>query len=72
MRSKQTAPAGATVTNWRGYMRYECTRCAYDTLDRAKFADHWATAHQPLEQHAEEAPDVVEAPAAVTETVAED
>lgn len=70
--TKATAPDGATVTNWRGRKSYECTRCAYSTLDAVKFADHWRYAHGSLERHAEEAPAFVEAPAPVTESLVED
>lgn len=57
MRGKQTpGPDGATVTSWRGYVRYACTACPFDTLDPAKFADHWRQVHGSLETHADERP----------------
>lgn len=59
-------PEGAAVSAWRGYQRYACTKCEYDTLDRTKFVDHWAAAHpEPLD-------DFAEAAAPVAETLAED
>ncbi len=71
--AKPTAPDGATVTNWRGYTRYECTKCAFDALDREKFEDHWQVAHGSWETHADERPafDAVTVPA-VVETRVED
>lgn len=71
MTSKQKAPAGpegAEVGSWRGYVRYQCTACDYDTLDLGKFEDHYRTAHGSLESHADDAPAFVEAPAPAGET----
>ena len=72
MRIKPSAPAGAAVTSWRGYTRYQCTACAYDTLDRAKFEDHRRLAHTSLETHEDERPAYSEADAPIGETKAED
>ena len=49
-------PEGAAVDSWRGYTRYQCTACLYDTLDLEKFEDHYRTAHGALESHADPKP----------------
>lgn len=72
MRTKQKAPDGATVTKWRGYVRFGCTACGYDTLDPDKFADHWRTVHGSLEQHEIDAPPLPDPPAPAGETLVED
>lgn len=56
-----TAPEGAEISSWRGYLRYQCTACAFDTLDADKFADHWTMRHGSLESHADPVPDFAEA-----------
>ena len=40
-------PTPITAT-WRGEKVYRCRLCAFDTLDRAKFEDHFAKAHPPF------------------------
>lgn len=67
-----TGPEGAVVTSWRGYTRYGCTACQFDTLSPEQFADHWRQAHTPLETHEAPAPAFETAPAPVGETRAED
>lgn len=42
-------PEGVVLGKWRGYRQYTCSVCGWDTLDRAKFIDHFATLHPPLE-----------------------
>lgn len=53
---KSAAPDGATLGSWRGLTTYCCTKCGYDTVERAKFEDHYAVAHPALQDHFEEAP----------------
>lgn len=67
-----TGPEGASVANWRGYVRFACTRCPFDTLDPDKFADHWRLAHTPLETHEAPAPAFETAPQPIGETRAEE
>ena len=31
---------GAVVSSWRGYKRYACTTCAFDSLELEKFQEH--------------------------------
>lgn len=73
MRSaKATGPEGATVGSWRGYTRYECTACAYDTLSAEAFAEHYRNTHGSLEAHIDDKPAHVEAASVAAETLAED
>lgn len=66
------APEGAIVTSWRGYTRYECTECAFDTLNQQVFEDHYRLAHTSLESHATESPAFEQAPPPAGETPVED
>ncbi|HWV23258.1 MAG TPA: hypothetical protein VNZ58_03635 [Thermomicrobiales bacterium] len=34
---------------WRKTKVYRCRLCAFDSTDRAKFEDHFAKAHPPLQ-----------------------
>lgn len=70
-KAKPAAPVGAAMTTWRGYVRFACTRCAYDTLDPEKFADHWRMTHGSLETHADERPPFTPAVAPAGEQLAE-
>lgn len=74
MRTTKTnaGPDGATVTNWRGRNAYECSKCAYSTIDLDKFETHWRNVHGSLEAHVDEAPAFQEAPALVGESLVED
>lgn len=52
-RAKNKAPAeeidGVLVGNWRGVVQYRCRLCPFDTLNRERFLEHFATVHPPLE-----------------------
>lgn len=61
-------PDGATLSSWRGYTQFCCTACSFDTLDLAKFDDHYRTAHGSLETHEAEPPVYDTPPAPVGET----
>lgn len=34
---------------WKGEKVYRCRLCAFDSLDRAVFEDHFAKVHAPLQ-----------------------
>jgi len=34
---------------WKGSKVYRCRLCAFDTLDKAVFEDHFAKVHAPLQ-----------------------
>lgn len=36
------------INKWRGQKRYACRLCAFDTLEEAKFIEHFAKAHAPF------------------------
>ena len=40
---------GVLLGSWKGLTAYRCSQCNYDTLEKAKFIDHYARAHPPLE-----------------------
>lgn len=69
---KAMTPEGAAVGNWRGYTRYQCTACAFDTLSLATFEDHYRNAHGSLESHTDDKPAHVEVAPLPVETLAED
>jgi hypothetical protein len=68
-----------TVSSWKGLPNYECSRCAFATVDLDRMNNHWLSEHAPpapLERIIDTglvSPDgskiarVVEAPAAETE-----
>lgn len=35
--------------DWRGHTLYQCRLCPFDTLEEAKFIEHFARTHPPLE-----------------------
>ena len=39
-KSNEPVIDGAVVSSWRGYKRYACTTCAFDSLDLEKFQEH--------------------------------
>ena len=39
---------GPKILKWRKQKLYRCRLCAYDSLDRKQFEDHFAKAHPPL------------------------
>ena len=34
---------------WNGHKQYRCRLCAFDSLDKAAFEDHFAKVHAPLQ-----------------------
>lgn len=69
---KPLPPEGADLSSWRGYTRYQCSACSFDTLDPEKFADHYRNLHGSWESHADAAPAFVEAPSPVGEHVVQE
>lgn len=37
------------TSEWRGWPRYQCRLCPFDTLDEQQFVAHFAGAHPPLQ-----------------------
>ena len=37
------------IGKWNKQKQYRCRLCAFDTLDKAQFEDHFAKVHAPLQ-----------------------